>query len=79
MVVARLVEEGACWTRVLSRSAGCRRIEVERPERKPAANWKAVGIIEVSSAVENIKRRVSDWSYNACSSPAFSQCLHHQP
>lgn len=29
-----------CWTRVLSRSAGCRRIEEVRPEQRPAAKWK---------------------------------------
>jgi hypothetical protein len=26
-----------CWTRVFKRSAGWRRIEEERPERRPAA------------------------------------------
>jgi hypothetical protein len=31
-----------CWTRVLRRSAGCRRIEVVRPERSPAPKWKVV-------------------------------------
>lgn len=28
-----------CWTRVLSRSAGCSRMEDVRPEQRPAAKW----------------------------------------
>lgn len=31
-----------CWTRVLRRSAGCRRTEEVRPERRPATKWKVV-------------------------------------
>ena len=31
-----------CWTRVLRRSAGCRRMEEVRPEQSPAAKWKVV-------------------------------------
>lgn len=31
-----------CWTRVLSRSAGWRRMEEVRPEQRPAAKWKGV-------------------------------------
>jgi hypothetical protein len=37
-------EEGwaDCWTRVLRRSAGWRRMEDVRPERRPAPKWKVV-------------------------------------
>lgn len=31
-----------CWTRVLSRSAGWRRMEEVRPDARPAAKWKGV-------------------------------------
>ena len=31
-----------CWTRVLRRSAGWRRMEEVRPEQRPAAKWKTV-------------------------------------
>lgn len=31
-----------CWTRVLRRSAGWRRMEEVRPEQRPAAKWKDV-------------------------------------
>jgi hypothetical protein len=33
----------SCWMRVLSRSAGWRRMEVDRPLRRPATKWKAGG------------------------------------
>ena len=33
-------EERDCWTRVLSRSAGWRRMEVVRPDASPATKWK---------------------------------------
>lgn len=31
-----------CWTRVLRRSAGWRRIEVVKPEHRPAVKWNNV-------------------------------------
>lgn len=31
-----------CWTRVLSRSAGWRRMEEVRPDARPAAKWNGV-------------------------------------
>lgn len=31
-----------CWTRVLRRSAGWRRMEEVRPEQRPAVKWNAV-------------------------------------
>lgn len=31
-----------CWTRVLRRSAGWRRMDEVRPEQSPAAKWKTV-------------------------------------
>lgn len=33
-------EERDCWTRVFSRSAGCRSTALETPEAKPAKKWK---------------------------------------
>jgi hypothetical protein len=36
----RRVEERDCWTRVFRRSAGWRRMEVLRPEKRPARKWK---------------------------------------
>ncbi len=35
-------EEPDCWTRVLSRSAGCKRKAERTPVLRPAAKWKAV-------------------------------------
>jgi hypothetical protein len=31
-----------CWTRVLRRSAGCRRKALVTPEPRPAAKWNAI-------------------------------------
>lgn len=31
-----------CWTRVLSRSAGWRRMDEVRPEQRPARKWNGV-------------------------------------
>ncbi len=33
-------EERDCWTRVLSKSAGCRRTAEETPDARPARKWK---------------------------------------
>lgn len=46
-MMARTVAESEavrvdCWTRVLSRSAGWRRIEEVRPEASPARKWNVV-------------------------------------
>lgn len=40
--VGRMAAPWDCWTRVLSRSAGWRRMEEVRPEQRPAAKWKGV-------------------------------------
>lgn len=42
----REVGEGDCWRRVLRRSAGCRRMEVVKPEVRPARRWNA-GVVLV--------------------------------
>lgn len=34
--------ERDCWTRVLSKSAGCRRMDEVKPDAKPASKWKVV-------------------------------------
>jgi hypothetical protein len=39
LIVARSVVARDCWTRVLRRSAGCRRTADKRPDPKPAAKW----------------------------------------
>ena len=39
-IVGRRGREEGCWRRVLRRSAGWRRVEVRRPERRPAVKWK---------------------------------------
>jgi hypothetical protein len=36
-----------CWTRVLRRSAGWRRMEDVRPEHRPAAKWN--GVLEAAA------------------------------
>lgn len=41
MVVRRELEPDCC-TRVLRRSAGCRRTAERRPEPRPATKWNAV-------------------------------------
>lgn len=41
-MVERREEEPDCWTRVLRRSAGWRRIEEVKPEARPARRWKAL-------------------------------------
>jgi hypothetical protein len=40
--VGRSAAPWDCWTRVLRRSAGWRRMEDVRPEQRPAAKWKDV-------------------------------------
>lgn len=40
--VCRRECEPVCWTRVLRRSAGWRRMEELKPEARPAKRWKAV-------------------------------------
>jgi hypothetical protein len=40
--VGRRAAPWDCWTRVLRRSAGWRRMEEVRPEQRPAAKWKCV-------------------------------------
>lgn len=41
-IVERREEEPDCWTRVLRRSAGWRRMEEVKPDAKPARRWNAV-------------------------------------
>lgn len=51
IVGRRAVDCWDCWTRVLRRSAGWRRIEEERPDKRPAAKWNVglTAIVEASS------------------------------
>jgi len=45
-MVERSVVERDCWTRVLRRSAGWRRMAEKMPEERPARKWDAVYIIQ---------------------------------
>jgi len=39
-----------CWTRVLRRSAGCRRKALVTPEPRPAAKWNATSQVSVAES-----------------------------
>lgn len=41
-IVERRVVECDCWTRVLRRSAGWRRMAEKMPEERPARKWYAI-------------------------------------
>lgn len=54
--VGRRAEVWDCWTRVLRRSAGWRRMADVRPEKSPAVKWKVVldAVAEVSDYMISI-------------------------